>query len=478
MSRSSMVRQVKCTLVLAQLALFLANPARAEQLEPAQALTGKAGGLTSEQVAKRATATSPDAEQKLYEVEAARTQLDQALYDFFPRLTLTGNYTRLSKVGGPELNNVVIAPNAAPGVIGTGETLVAAPLGFQTLQNSTSGTATLSLPLSDYVFRLCQARAGAKAQLQGSELSLVAARRKADYDARALYYDWVGAELDAAVAQQNLELSRENLLRIQALANADSASEADVARVEATVASSELVLEQARNVAALQRERVGIAMHAGSARDFQIGEDLTKPPTERPDLNDIAELTRVALQERPELKALSAQARAYDKQADVARSLALPRLDATGQATVANPNQRYFPQRDQFNGTWQVGVQLSYSPNDTADGLSQRAGAKAKAAEVLAKRRSFTDAVRTEVTEAALAHRNAQASLSTSARRLAAAETSYRARRARFLAEKATTVELTEAQTELFNAKLDAVKAQVSIRSARARLAYATGRDP
>lgn len=477
MSRSSMVRQVKCTFVLAQLALFLANPARAEPLEPAQALTGKPGGLTSEQVAKRATATSPDAEQKLHEAEAARTQLDQALYDFFPRLTLTGSYTRLSKVGGPELNNVVIAPNAAPGVIGAGETLVAAPLGFQTLQNSTSGTATLAIPLSDYVFRLCQAHAGAKAQLQGSELSLVAARRKADYDARALYYDWVRAELDAAVAQQNLDLSHENLLRMQALANADSAAEADVARVEATVASSELVLEQAKNVAALQRERVGIAMHAGSTRDFQIGEDLTKPPAERPDLNDIAELTRVALEQRPELKALSAQVRVYDKQADVARSLALPRLDATGQATVANPNQRYFPQRDQFNGTWQVGVQLSYSPNDTADGLSQRAAAKAKAAEASAKRRSFVDAVRTEVTEAALAHRNAQASLSTSARRLAAAETSYRARRERFLAEKATTVELTEAQTELFNAKLDAVKAQVSIRSARARLAYATGRE-
>jgi outer membrane protein TolC len=83
--------------------------------------------------------------------------------------------------------------------------------------------------------------------------------------------------------------------------------------------------------------------------------------------------------------------------------------------------------------------------------------------------------VRTEVTDAVLAHRNAQAGIDSSTRRLSAAETSYRARRERFLADKATTVELTEAQTELFNAKLEAVQARVAIRAARARLAYVTG---
>jgi outer membrane protein TolC len=39
-------------------------------------------------------------------------------------------------------------------------------------------------------------------------------------------------------------------------------------------------------------------------------------------------------------------------------------------------------------------------------------------------------------------------------------------------------VELTEAQTELFNARLEAVQAQVAIRVARARIAYVTGKQP
>jgi outer membrane protein len=477
MFRSSPVRQLKCALVPACLALLgLSSAARAQELEPQAKLTGKAGGLTSEQVAAKASATSFASQQKRHEVEAAAAQLDKSLYDFLPRLTLSGSYARLSKVDSAAVGNIVFAPAAGP--VTDPQTLIATPLAFQSLQNSTSFSAALGVPLSDYVFRLFQAKDAARAQLGSSQASLEATRRKAGYDARALYYDWVRAELNTAVSQQNLELSLENLARVKALEAADSASQADVARVEATAASSELLVVQAKNLAALQRERIGIVMHDGEGRSFEIGEDFHTAPPPRPELDDIATLTRTALQRRPELRALSLSALGYEKQADAARSIAFPRLDASAGATYANPNQRYFPQKDQFNGSWQLGVSLTYAPNDSLSGLSQARAAEAKARAASAQRSDFADAVRAEVTDAVLAHRNALASLSTSARRLSAAGTSYRARRERFLADKATTVELTEAQTELYSAKLEAVQAQVNVRSARARLAYVTGQEP
>jgi len=476
MYRSSKVRQLKCVLLLTALpALGLVSSASAEELDPALALTGKAGGLTAEQAAQRARATSLAAEQKLHQVQAAAAQLDKSLYDFFPRMTLAASYARLSEADAASLGNIVVAPGAPPGVVGENQTLVAAPLKLESLRSSTSISTSLSLPLSDYVFRLFQARAGARAQLEGSQLSLEAARRKAAYDARALYYDWVKAELNAAVAQQNLDLGNEHLARVKALAAADSASEADVARVEATVASSELLVAQARNLAALQRERIGLALHDGARRDYLIGEDFSSALPSQPELEDIESLTRSALQQRPELKALGRTTLAYRKQADVARSVMYPRLDASAQNTYANPNQRYFPQKDEFHHSWQVGLQLSYTPVDALSGAAQARAASANAKASEAQQAELSDAVRAEVTDAVLSYRNAQASLGSSARRLAAAETSYRARRERFLADKATTVELTEAQTELFNAKLEAVQARVAIRSARARIAYVTG---
>jgi outer membrane protein TolC len=456
MSRTVKARQSRCALVL--VALFLSSPllaqtspqaADAELRHPARLLTGKAGGLTSQHLAERAVETNFAVQQRRHEVEVAAAQLDRALYDFIPRLSGQASYFRLSEIDAP-----------AP---------------FESPQNATTFTASLTLPLSDYVLRLMPARDAARAQLESSRESSAATRRKTAYDARALYYDWVRAELEAAAAAQNLELGREHRQHLQALAGADAASPADVARVEATVASSERVLVQARNLAALQRERVGIALHQGERRDFAIGEDLTRSPEGR-EWDDIAALSSDAERLRPELAAAGHAANAYEAQARAGWARALPRLEALGQGSYANPNSRYFPQESEFNRSWQVGLQLSVPISETFAASRDIVAARSQAAAARAQREQLRDAVRTEVAEAVLSQRTARASLDVSARRLAAAETSYRARRERFLLGAATTVELTEAQTELFNAQLEAVQAQVAIRVARARVAYVAGR--
>lgn len=480
MSRSFKARQVRCTLLLTGLSICTVHVTAhaSEELEPARALTGKAGGLTAEHVAARATATSFAAEQKRYEVAVAAENLDRAVYDFIPRVTGQASYFRLSPASSASLGTLVAAPGAAPGPLPAGQTLVATPLAFESSSSSTTLTASLTLPLSDYVLRLVQTRESAAAQLESSQLSLVATRRKAAYDARALYYDWVRAVLETAAAEQNQVLSREHSSRLRVLAQADAASPADVARAEASEASAERVLVQARNLAALQQERVRIVMHDELRGELRIGEDFTQAPAERPELDDVAQLTRTALTRRPELRALSLAAASYDRQADATRAKLLPRLDALGQATWANPNQRYFPQRDEFRGSWQVGVQLGFSLNDTLTGKTQIGAARAQALATLAQRSQLLDAVRSEVVDAVLAQRTARASLKSSTRRLAAAETSYRARYERFAVGQATFVELTEAQTELLNAKLEAVQACVAVRVAAARIAYVSGTEP
>ena len=479
MSRTIMARRVKCVSMLAALsALVFHGAALANEIEPVKALTGRPNGLTVDQFAKKASMTSFAAEQKRQEVIVAAENLDRARYDFIPRLAGQISYFRLSEVESSSLGNVVMAPGAASGPLPPEQPFVAAPVGFESLQNATTFQSSLTLPLSDYVFRLFQAREAAAAQHESSKHSLEATRRKVDYDARALYYDWVRAELEAAAAAQNLTLSRGHVARLKALEAAESVSGADVSRALSSEASAERVLVQAQNLALLQQQRIRIAMHEQRTGALAIGEDLSIVPPERPELDDIGSLTREAEARRPELKAASFAAVSYDKKADALRAKTLPRLDALAQSTFANPNQRYFPQKDEFNSSWQVGVQLSFSLNDTLSGSADMAAARAQAKIAQAQHSQLLDAVRTEVTEAVLAGRTARAALKSSARRLAAAETSYRARHERFLVGQATFVELTEAQTELFNAQLELVQAQVGVRVAGARIAYVSGRAP
>lgn len=87
------------------------------------------------------------------------------------------------------------------------------------------------------------------------------------------------------------------------------------------------------------------------------------------------------------------------------------------------------------------------------------------------------DQLHSEVTQAFTALREADASIQTTAAGLATAEESYRVRGVLFLNGRATSVELTDAETDLTRARLESLNARVDVRVALARLEHATGRD-
>ncbi len=86
------------------------------------------------------------------------------------------------------------------------------------------------------------------------------------------------------------------------------------------------------------------------------------------------------------------------------------------------------------------------------------------------------DTLRTELTDALQALKDADAAIPTTTRGLEAAEESYRVRTLLFQNSRATNVELTDAETDVLRARLDAVHARIDQRIARVRLEYAMGR--
>jgi outer membrane protein TolC len=102
---------------------------------------------------------------------------------------------------------------------------------------------------------------------------------------------------------------------------------------------------------------------------------------------------------------------------------------------------------------------------------------EAKAAATEAGKQAMVDGLRVEVMQAWQAAREADAALATTARGLASAEEGYRVRRDLFVNGRATSAELTDAETDLTRARLEAVNARIDTRSARVRLVHAVGRD-
>jgi outer membrane protein TolC len=89
---------------------LLAPPAAIGETSGAEGQLYVQGGLTAEETARRAEATSFEVEARRADLEAAAAAVDQALLGYVPRLSGTARYVRLSSIETPIAGNIVAAP--------------------------------------------------------------------------------------------------------------------------------------------------------------------------------------------------------------------------------------------------------------------------------------------------------------------------------------------------------------------------------
>jgi outer membrane protein TolC len=217
-------------------------------------------------------------------------------------------------------------------------------------------------------------------------------------------------------------------------------------------------------------------MHDTSKATFRIGEDIRKPVDTRT-TTSLDALWAEAVSNRPELAAYRASQSAQEKSAAVERAGYAPRVDVFANAQYAKPNTRVFPIADEFQGSWDAGVQLTWTLSDIPGTSARARGADARARVTKAERDSLVDGIRLEVMSARQQVEQARIAEGTTLRGLLAAEESYRARHLLYQNGRATTVELLDAETDLTGARLDAIDARIDARVAEVRLAYAVGRN-
>jgi len=431
--------------------------------------------LTAAEVGRRAAATSPTAAARSHDSHAAAAAVDQTLSAYLPRLSTSLRYTRLSPVESAPLGTLVVAPGAGPGPLPPGAPLAAMPLGFSTPVNQYAATASLSVPLSDYLWRLPQLTAAARSNAGAAALVAQASRLRTAADAQATYYGWMRARLQLEVTRQALAQARAHLKDVSEAEKAGSASLADRLRVEAQVSGAELLVARTETLSVAMDRQLRTLLHDDSGRAYEPGDSLSASAPAPAALE--AALIDEALARRLEVRALASTATAARKQASAVRAAGLPRLDAVLGATYARPNQRMFPMKDEFRGSWDASLVVSWSPTDMFGTEAAHRGGMARAESAAAEGQAISDAIRLEVAQTLQATREADTAIASSTRGLAAAEESYRVRRLLFQNGRATSVELTDAETDLLRARLEAVSARIDRQVAQVRLDHAVGRD-
>ena len=445
-------------------------------------MMGKPGGLTADEVAKRAVATSRDVRVRETDVAVAEAATDRVLYTSLPRLNLLARYTRLSPVGtqafGPN-SGALVATTDPPGPLDADAPLIGIPasaFAFPEVLNQYLLQASLTVPLSDYLLSTPSAVAGADANERSARLNTVATKLAVATQARLLYYEWVRARLQVVVAEKSIEQVQANLATAKVAFSAGRVSSADVLNAESLLASAQLRAERARTQAALAEERLRVLMHDPPQKSYEIGENLFRePPPIR--TQSFSQMLAEAKQKRLELRALAAASNALAEQADVSEMRGLPKLEAFGNAYYARPNQRVIPMQDEWRATWDLGVQLSWSPNDLGTSSSDTRSSMAERRKLLAERDAVIDRIQEEIVQAYTSLNEAVVGVTTAQRNLAAAEEAYRVQRLFYENGRGTSLELLEAETRLLQARIDLVNVRAAKYMAQVALHHALGRD-
>jgi outer membrane protein TolC len=457
---------MKVCLTLA-LVLFAASPALAQPgARPAAAADMAAfekdldalfvqGGLTADQAASRAGKVSPTVRRQVAEVDAAIASAKAAELVRVPHVGGKLSYTRLSTVD----------PILFPG----------APAPYVIPEDSYVAQGQVAVALSDYVLRYPKIVDAAKLGMEAARTHKRSSEINVGQDARLAYYEWVRAKLQVLISERQHLQVQAVLKQVRALAEVQRLSKADLMRVESQEADAEQIVNQLRNLAVLREQQLRLLIGA-TDEPLAIGEDI-RTELSAPASADVDDLLKRATEHRLEFKVLDVGIRAKERQREAERAGQFPQLSAFATVEYANPNQRMFPQVEEFKLNWYLGLQVTWTINQTLFGQTTVDRLRAEAEQLRADRENLLRGTKLEVLAAQQAVQLAQLALATSQKRLAAAEEGYRVRRELLNAERATAVELVDAETELTRARITALDARVDLRVALVQLSHAIGAD-
>ncbi len=416
------------------------------------------GGLTPRAVADRAVRTDSRVKIKKAELRAAAARVDQAYAAYVPTVTAVASYTRLSRI----VNSFDI-----------GIDLPGGGYSFPVIVNQYVLSASLEVPISDYLLRTTQAFSAVSLEVETKELEVKAQELQTRADSKIAYFTWLRARGQRVVTRLALALSEHHLADAKIGMQAGVLSYADVARLEAQVAQSAHLVRMTGNFEEVAAEQLRTVMRLPEGAKLRNGVDVLSEPNRI--RTPLRRLKRLALRQRLDRKALAKASTSLEQVESATRASHYPRLAGFANALYANPNPRIFPQEEKWDFTWDVGLRLTWTINDTFTTIGKTREVQAQRIVVNENQRLLEDAIRISVTSAYYELETAASAIDAAKQRNRSATISLAARRKLFRGGKATASEIIDMEVELTEARLQRLDAHIDYLVAVAKLELAVG---
>lgn len=447
----------------------------------------QAQSWTAERVAERAVERGASIDAADAAIAAADANTRAVWAQLLPRVSVSARYTRLKNItndplvtglgGGSEVDALIAGvddPEAR--LLWAGATEQQRSIGDSAVPffpNQYAIEATVQVPLSEIFTTLLPALRASRGAVEAREAERAVAEAALRLRAHEAFSQFVRARAMVAMTEASLDDAREQLANAEAALEAGAARRSEVLGAQAQLEAA----EAARIEAVAGRDATAEGLRA--LLGLPVGEPLpiVEPPDQPPADHrmSLARALAVARSQRAEAVAIRRWRSVHERRARAAEGSRYPALRLGAGAQLANPNPRYVPQRDRFDGTWDVSVILAWSPNDAIAGGADADAARAAAARMDAELQRFEDGLRAEVAGQFSRDAAAAARVAHARALIAAAEEARRLREREREVGRATTTDVLDAQAVLARARLALVDASAEAHLARARLRHATG---
>ncbi len=426
-------------------------------LLPFVALAGQEGGLTLDEAIRIGLAGNRTLRASEARVEAAEARAGEAATSRLPMLKGEASYRRLSDVDPFTVRVPFLAQpiEISPVVLNTYYARVSLQ---QPLFTGFRISSTIDMTESG-------ARAAAFDNANDREdlvLSITSA-----YWTLYLTRDAAQTALENVARLERYVNDAKNLLR------AGAATRNDVLRIEVQLSQARIARIDAENDARVAAMNLNMLL----ARPV----DTPIVPLSRPSGASVSgamlpdSLTVQARDHRPDLQALRARVEASRAGVTAAQAGWWPQLALSGNYLYARPNSRYLPTRDEFKGTWDIGVVLTMDLWNWGQTARQTEQAQASLRQTEFMAAHVEDLVSLEVRRASLYVERSRDRLEVAGLAVQQAGEQVRMTGEKFRNGLATAADLLDAEVAYQQSTTTLSGARVEVEIARARLTRAVG---
>ena len=422
-------------------------------------------GLTIEQAIQTGLENSKALHTSRFRLEAADAKASEAGTLGLPSLRFNGVYSRLSSV--PPQAVTLPAGSFGPGFPPSDVAMTLSP----TILNNYTLKATLQQPLFTGG-KISGAIDAATFSAKASEHDFAKDRADVIYNIKAAYWNLFRSIEFKKFVDENVNQMKTHSSDAEGLLKQGLLTNNDVMKVQVQLSDALVRQIDANNSVTLAmyllNNTLGLPLQTVLVLESTI--QVSDRSWDRVEL-----LLKQAFEKRPELMGMTARVQAGEAGLTAARGSWWPQIYMLGNYNYLRPNQRYFPVTDEFKGTWDLSVSVSFDIWNWWQTGYQTTQAQAQLAQAKEGLSMIRDGVTLEVTQSYLGIQKAKERKAVSEQGVLQAEENYRIMVGKYKQGLAANSELLDAEVALLQAKLNVTQSLVDYELAIAQLTKAVG---